>query len=167
MPRNSVRSPNKSPKKNRPSTALGGNNAGPSSNDYEMMLQQQQHDNQMDISTQEIEIERLKTTVIALNSKCSIVDDHITDSKNATVRYEDSEIKREELQTHIIQISQTVKTDNTAHTDLQEELILNVQDLNNQLESEKQRQHQKDLAHREQTDRMQVDFHDQLQKVSE
>ena len=56
----------------------------------------------MDISTQEIEIERLKTTVIALNSKCSIVDDHITDSKNATVRYEDSEIKREELQTHII-----------------------------------------------------------------
>lgn len=84
----------------------------------------------MQISTQEIEIERLKTTVIALNSKCTVVEDHITDSKTATVRFEESEVHREELQQHIITVSNTVKTDNIAHTDLQEELIHNIKTLN-------------------------------------
>ena len=36
----------------------------------------------MKISEQEIEIERLKTTVLALNAKCLIADDHKTDAEN-------------------------------------------------------------------------------------
>ena len=87
-------SPAKSPSKNRPSTAVG---AAPTSNDYEVLLQEQHHQSQMQISTQEIEIERLKTTVIALNSKCTIVDDHLKDVQNTTTRFEESEVKREEL----------------------------------------------------------------------
>ena len=81
----------------------------------------------------------MKTTVIALNSKCTIVDDHLKDVKNTTVRFEESEIKREELQNHIVEVSYKVKSDQVSHTDLQEELIHNIKDLNNQLEAEKQR----------------------------
>tara|TARA_B110000285_G_scaffold138353_1_gene154913 strand:- start:1706 stop:1900 length:195 start_codon:yes stop_codon:yes gene_type:complete len=44
-----------------------------------VVIQEQLHNCQMTISNQEIEIERLKTTVIALNAKCSIVDDHKLD----------------------------------------------------------------------------------------
>ena len=45
----------------------------------EVVIQEQLHNCQMTISNQEIEIERLKTTVIALNAKCAIVDDHKLD----------------------------------------------------------------------------------------
>ena len=51
----------------------------------------------MTISSQEIEIERLKTTVIALNAKCSIVDDHKNDVETTTVRHTESENIRVEL----------------------------------------------------------------------
>ena len=36
----------------------------------------------MTISSQEIEIERLKTTVLALNAKVTVLDDHKTDVGN-------------------------------------------------------------------------------------
>ena len=45
----------------------------------------------MTISNQEIEIERLKTTVIALNAKCAIVDDHKLDVENHFERHTQSE----------------------------------------------------------------------------
>ncbi len=86
-----ISSPNKSPKKaGRPSTAV--NNA--TSLDYEQIIAEQQHDTQMQLSNYEIEVERLKTTVIALNAKTVVVDDHITDVQTTTERYNDSEFKR-------------------------------------------------------------------------
>ena len=45
----------------------------------------------------EIEIERLKTTVIALSHKCSVVDDHVTDVHTTSIRFSDSEVQRGEL----------------------------------------------------------------------
>jgi hypothetical protein len=45
----------------------------------------------MHISDKEIEIERLKTTVVALNGKCTNNDDHLEDAKNASYRFSDSE----------------------------------------------------------------------------
>ena len=51
----------------------------------------------MQLSNYEIEVERLKTTVIALNAKTVVVDDHINDVHTTTERFNDSEIKREEL----------------------------------------------------------------------
>jgi len=62
----------------------------------------------MQLSNYEIEVERLKTTVIALNAKTVVVDDHITDVHTTTERFNDSEIKREELQSHIIRTSEEV-----------------------------------------------------------
>ena len=51
----------------------------------------------MTISNQEIEIERLKTTVIALNAKCAVVDDHRMDAENHFERHQTSEATRVEL----------------------------------------------------------------------
>ena len=48
----------------------------------------------MTISNQEIEIERLKTTVIALNGKCTIVEDVREDLENKNKNFADSEEAR-------------------------------------------------------------------------
>jgi hypothetical protein len=70
----------------RPSTALSPSKNSPkkrntvqapqTSYDYEQLLSDQQHQLSMQVSDKEIEIERLKTTVFALNSKCEVVNDH-------------------------------------------------------------------------------------------
>jgi uncharacterized protein YlzI (FlbEa/FlbD family) len=51
----------------------------------------------MVISEKEIELERLKTTVMSLNGKCSVVDDHIEDVRNTAMRFESSEQTRGSL----------------------------------------------------------------------
>jgi hypothetical protein len=71
---------------------------------------------QFTISEQEVEIERLKTTVVALNAKCSIVDDHKTDVQNTTIRHTESESFRVELHSHITTTTEKVHADNAAHT---------------------------------------------------
>jgi uncharacterized membrane protein len=76
----------------------------------------------MQLSNYEIEVERLKTTVIALNAKTMVVDDHIIDVQTTTERFTTSEIKREELQQHIIRTSEVVENDNEKHRNYQEEL---------------------------------------------
>ena len=107
-------SPLKSPKKSvRPTTA---NNTSVNQ-EVESMLQDQGHQMQMVISEKEIEIERLKITVVSLNTKCTVVDDHIEDLKNTTTRYDDSEIQRENLQQHIVETAKKVQVDNVNHTD--------------------------------------------------
>jgi hypothetical protein len=76
----------------------------------------------MVISEQEIELERLKTTVVALNAKCSVVDDHKVDVDNHYDNHSSSEFKRSELHTIITTTSTKVHLDNQAHTDYQTEL---------------------------------------------
>jgi gas vesicle protein len=81
------------------------------------------HNMQMLVSEKEIEIERLKTTVVSLNSKCAIVDDHLEDVKNTTNRFEESEQQRANLQNHMKQTSKKVQQDNNAHTEYQNQLL--------------------------------------------
>jgi len=97
MPAGRASSPLKSPLKKSKSTV-----GGPSTGDYEHMLVDQQHQMQMIISEKEIEIERLKTTVMSLNTKCSVVDDHLEDVKNTNARLDESEQMRAGLQDHIV-----------------------------------------------------------------
>ena len=103
-------SPNKSPKKSKTL-------AGPqlTSADYENLLGDQRHQMSMEVSEKEIEIERLKTTVTALNGKVVIVEDHRLDAENARADFKDSEGNRVQLQEHIVQTSETVRVDNVAH----------------------------------------------------
>lgn len=70
----------------------------------------------MTVSTQEIEIERLKTTVLALNTKVSVVDDHRNDVENHYGNHKDSESKRAGLHDHIVRTKEQVDVDNENHT---------------------------------------------------
>ena len=63
---------------------------------------------QLNVSEKEIEIERLKITVVSLNTKCAVVDDHIEDLKNTTARFHDSEVNRQKLQDHIVVAAQKI-----------------------------------------------------------
>ena len=124
-----------SPGKKRQSQAQ--NVAMPTSADYESMLNDQQHQMSMQVSEKEIEIDRLKTTVVSLNSKCVIVDDHITDVQNNRENFQESEVARVKLQEHIVISSQKIITDNSSHTDYQQELIVEIASLKKQLEDER------------------------------
>ena len=93
------------------------------------------HNAQMTISEQEIEIERLKTTVIALNAKCAIVDDHIYHANNTTAKHNDSESKRIELHTQIKGHVKQMYDDNLAHFSQRDTLHANISELNSSLEA--------------------------------
>jgi hypothetical protein len=92
----SVTNGGKSPRKSRPQTAYVSNESA-----VDPQVQELYSHAQFTISEQEVEIERLKTTVVALNAKCSIVDDHKTDVQNTTIRHTESESIRVELHSHI------------------------------------------------------------------
>lgn len=100
----------------------------------------------MGLSEKEIEIERLKITVVSLNTKCQVVDDHIEDLKNTTVRYDDSERNREKLQNHIVEAARKIEKDNLAHTDYQSELHKEIEALKRKLEQQKKEYHDMELA---------------------
>lgn len=84
----------------------------------------------MTISNQEIEIERLKTTVIALNAKCAIVDDHRYHAENTAVRHTESETKRVELHTEIKKMSEQVHGHAEEQKGHRDDLHANIQELN-------------------------------------
>lgn len=132
MPRPNTASPAKSPKKSR-------GPAAPTSADYENLLSDQQHQMSMQVSEKEIEIERLKTTVVSLNAKCSNVNDIEEDFRNASTRFEDSEAQRTKLQEHIVLTSQKVEQDAQNHASYQQELIDQINELQKKLDQEKQR----------------------------
>lgn len=114
---------NKSPSKQRPAPGNQDANAA----------QETINNLQLGISEKEIEIERLKITVVSLNTKCTVVDDHIEDLKNTTARFHDSEENREKLQNHIVQAAKKIESDNVAHTDYQGELQSEIEALKKQL----------------------------------
>jgi trehalose/maltose hydrolase-like predicted phosphorylase len=113
----------------------------PTTYEYEQMLADQQHQLSMQVSEKEIEIERLKTTVFALNGKCEIVNDHLADVQQANKRFQESEEARAKLQNHMVETSQKVQVDSSAHKTYQDELISEIKSLQEQFQSEKQRQH--------------------------
>lgn len=56
---------------------------------------------QFDLSDKDIEMDRLKTTVQALNEKCVAIDDIKQDCENHIHMFDQSEHAREQLQIHI------------------------------------------------------------------
>ena len=129
MPAGRPQSPAKSPKK-KSTVGL----------DSETNFQDLVHQLQMGLSEKDIEIERLKITVVSLNTKCSVVEDHIEDLKNTTERLDQSEAQRENLQNHIVEAAVKIENDNQSHTDYQQELTNEIEALKRQLQQQKQEQ---------------------------
>ena len=63
------------------------------------------------LSEKEVEIEHLKTTVIALNEKVQVLNDLKKDVDIHKDLVKNSEIKREELQIHITETSIKIRED--------------------------------------------------------
>ena len=103
-----------SPKKKRPTTSYvqQSQSVVEIERSRETYFTEELHSAQMTISMQEIEMERLKTTVIALNGKCAIVDDHILHGENTTAKHNDSENKRVDLHNNIKTMTENLHRDN-------------------------------------------------------
>ena len=91
------KSTRRSPKKQtRPSSTVKHNQSQQKVEaEAEYAIQEQHSQAQITIANGEIEIERLKTTVMALNGKCTIVDDVKLDLTTETAKYLESEGARE------------------------------------------------------------------------
>ena len=149
--RQSRKSINSSPKKGRPTTAYVAS-VQEVEREREMIYTEELHNSQMTISNQEIEIERLKTTVIALNGKCAIVDDHRFHAENTTVKHTESESKRVELHTQIKGHVEQIHQDNEGHIEQRETLHANIADLNSNLENKEQEYQTNYSNHRNEKD---------------
>ena len=114
----------------------------------------------MTISEQEIELERLKTTVIALNAKCSIVDDHMFHADNTTVKHTESEYKRIELHTHIKTVVTQLHQDNQEHIEQRETLHSNISELNSTMETKQQEYQANYENHRNDVQNLSQGHHD-------
>lgn len=98
-----------------------------------------------------------------MNNKCSNYDQVAEDLGNSRNMFGDSEQNRVKLQESITKITISVKQDNQTHSNYQQELIDRINQLQETLESEKQDQHRKELAWRQEKENMQQEFHNQLQ----
>lgn len=63
------------------------------------------------LTDREVEIEHLKTTVIALDEKVKVANDITKDLDAKTADFDHSEVKRAELQQHLTQTSAQIRED--------------------------------------------------------
>ena len=116
-----------SPNRKRPSTSGSTFKGSPSRktkahsiyeqiNEQEIVIQEQLHNAQMTISSQEIEIERLKSTCIALNAKVMVLEDHKKDVGEHSGNHANSEEQRVVLHDHIVETGKKVIKDHLDHT---------------------------------------------------
>ena len=135
--------------------------AGYASND---VTQQKQEELITGINEREVEIEHLKTTMIALDEKVKVMDDIKQDISNTRRDLGESEAKREELQEHIEDTGEKVGVETKKHTTYQEELIAENNDLRQQIQGLKQQ-----MAFKERdwldTKNQQEDRHERSQKA--
>jgi len=155
-----------SPKKGRPSTAAFVASVQEVERERESAYTEEIHNAQMTISNQEIEIERLKTTVIALNGKCAIVDDHRFHAENTIIKHTDSESKRIMLHTHIKEVTEQIHTDNGEHISRREVLHSNITELNSTLETNEQAYQANYNDHRNEKDTLQAGHHEKYQALA-
>ena len=67
------------------------------------------------LSEKEVEIEHLKSQITALNEKIVVISELKRETEQSKELWRQSEVKREELQTHIREVAATVKGDREEH----------------------------------------------------
>lgn len=75
---------------------------------------------QFQLGERDIEIERMKTTLIALNEKLVVTNDIKSQLDEFTESFSKSEAKRGELQVHMVTTSKTIEVLAGENTDKQE-----------------------------------------------
>ena len=67
------------------------------------------------LSEKEVEIEHLKSQITALNEKIVVISELKRETEQSKELWRQSELKRDELQTHIREVIVTVKEDREEH----------------------------------------------------
>lgn len=81
------------------------------------------------ISEKEIEIERLKTTVVSLNIKCQVTQSIEKEVQKLQKMHENSEIDRVKLQNHVHDLGICIKNDADSHNKFEEQLMQQIKEL--------------------------------------
>ena len=102
----SAQSKRKSPVKGRPESPLKQHQATIQSTIDDM--QEENQTLQFSLGERDVEIERLKTTLVALNEKLVVTNDIKDQLDEFTESYNKSEVKRGELQVHMVKTSETI-----------------------------------------------------------
>ena len=71
----------------------------------------------MQMGEKDVEMERMTTTLTALNGKISVLTDIRNDIDQHKEYLENSEEQRENLQKHIVEVSNKILDDTKVHTD--------------------------------------------------
>ena len=88
---------------------------------------------QFQLGERDIEIDRMKTTLFALNEKLAMVTDIKNDLEETKSYLQGSEQTRQELQGHIQETSQRVKKDASDHDSSHQKKISEIQSLNDKI----------------------------------
>jgi chromosome segregation ATPase len=137
-----------SPKKSRPATASPQKSptkaAAAAENDQ---LHEEIKQLQFTVGDRDVEIERMKTTLIALNHKLASLTDVQKEIDDHKSFLKESEGERGALQTHIVQTSQKITIDTSAHNTKHDKSLAEIESLRRDIQELKQQMYQRENDH--------------------
>lgn len=141
-----------SPKRGRATTASPqksspGRDRGSYVDETVSNLQSEIQQLQFTIGQRDVEIERMKTTLFALNRKLSGLEDIQKDIDDHKSFIKTSESERGQLQTHIVTVSQTIRKDTEAHDVKHQKSLREIEVLRNEIQDLKRSMYQRESEH--------------------
>ena len=112
--------------------------------DYLNGLQGENQNLQFQIGERDVEIERMKTTLMALNEKLQVLTDIKQDIDDHKEYIRNSEDKRNELQSYIDNTGKKITADTKNHSDQHQEHIDEIDRLRNEIQQLKLHQAQRE-----------------------
>lgn len=112
--------------------------------DYLNGLQGENQNLQFQIGERDVEIERMKTTLMALNEKLQVLTDIKQDVDDHKEYIRTSEDKRNDLQSYIKKTSEKIAVDTKNHSDQHQEHIDEIDRLRNEIQQLKLHQAQRE-----------------------
>ncbi len=107
----------------------------------------------------------MKTTIISLNTKVSVVDDMKQDRDQARVYLKQSEVKREELHVHIKETIVKVETDTGDHKVFQDSLITENDEKSSEIKRLNVLIAQKEIEHSESMNKLEQEKNEQRARL--
>jgi chromosome segregation ATPase len=118
-------------------------------------LQNENQNLQFTLGERDVEIERMKTTLIALNEKLAVTDDIRLDCDQYKKYFADSEQDRKNLQSSMTQTSADITRFQNENSTQHKKLESQIQDLQQQLADQKAHQARRENDHAAEVERIQ------------
>jgi hypothetical protein len=119
---------------------------------------------QFQLGERDVEIERMKTTLMALNEKLAVVNDVKMDIEDHKKYFATSEQERAKLQDILVETSESVKQEAIKNKDKQEELIAEIERLQSQLRVQEAKFDSTVQSHQSAMEQLNKKHYDELQE---